>query len=453
MLLAFAAGAARAAEGIEWDDNRPEFKLFLEKKHYTRDTWAELAPADQNDALKTVEKAALQRQKDVEALYAQAAAGKWDAPQAKYFTDRYSGAELAAVQVWIGAEQGHELAHKVAAVREAISKAAAEGIDEAEAVRLQPYLQPKTISDLRSAKFVGEQMKRKALEGPKSAAPSKSADSLGKLGPGLDEGKLGSMYDKYSSGAGTADLGASPAAMLKNGASRVPLSDNPNATAANTIMHTKPSGLDEAGKPKSTAWTSDAYGITVKTAYGDKAFRNPAEAEAYIKTLPPSTVTEVKLYGHGSPGMQTVGPATYDAGSTTELLKGKMVNNGVVNFVGCNTASIGDSTLNPAVGLSMVARRLLYFSVPYWSDRMDGIPAAQAKQQWEKEWNADLARDTSIGLASNNNVIVCGYRTFGLVPGRLPVLTRVLGTQEDTDPTVILGKKVCYRNGKEVPEP
>ncbi|MBI5744721.1 MAG: hypothetical protein HY952_09245 [Elusimicrobia bacterium] len=447
MLLAFAAGAARAAEGIEWDDNRPEFKLFLEKKHYTRDTWAELAPADQNDALKTVEKTALQRQKDVEALYAQAAAGKWDAPQAKYFTDRYDGAELKAVYIWIGGTEGHALMNKVSAVREAISKAAA-GIDEAEAVRLQPYLQPKTISDLRSAKFVAEQMKQKAAAKPKPTV-SQSGDKLGKLGPKLDEAKLGGLYDNSKGGKGGADSGAVAADLsgLKNG--KVPLSTTQNATAAKTIKAAAPAAID-TGDKKSKAWTSDAYGITIETPQGKQSFRDSKAAEAAIKAMPPGSINKITLYGHGSPGMQTVGPATYEAEDTALLLKGKMAKNGVVQFSGCNTSSIGDSTLNPAVGLSMVARRLLYFSLPYFQDRADGIPAAQAKQQWDKGWNADLARDTSAGI---KGAIVCGYRTFGLVPGRLPGLTKLMGNQEATEPGVVAGKKACYQDGKEVPVP
>jgi len=98
----------------------------------------------------------------------------------------------------------------------------------------------------------------------------------------------------------------------------------------------------------------------------------------------------------------------------------------------------------------MAARRLLYFSLPYFQDRMDGVPAAQAREQWENTWNADLSRDTSLQM---RGTVVCGYRTFGLVPGRLPGLTRLMGNQEATTPGYVAGKKVCYRDGREVPEP
>ena len=132
------------------------------------------------------------------------------------------------------------------------------------------------------------------------------------------------------------------------------------------------------------------------------------------------------------------------------LVTGKMAKDGVVQFSGCNTSSIGGSTINPLVGLSMAARRLLYFSLPYFQDRADGVPAAEASKQWEKTWNADLARDTSVGL---KGTIVCGYRTFGLVPGRLPGVTKLLGNQEATTPGYVAGKKGCYKDGNEVPAP
>jgi hypothetical protein len=137
-----------------------------------------------------------------------------------------------------------------------------------------------------------------------------------------------------------------------------------------------------------------------------------------------------------------------DAETARDILKGKMARGGVVQFAGCNTSSIGGTTLNPAVGLSMVARRLMYFSIPYFQDRLNGMPADQAKQQWEKGWNADLARDTSLNL---RGAVVCGYRTFGLVPGRLPGVTAIAGNQEATTPGYIAGKKACFQDGKEVP--
>lgn len=130
------------------------------------------------------------------------------------------------------------------------------------------------------------------------------------------------------------------------------------------------------------------------------------------------------------------------------MLKDKMARGGVVQFSGCNTSSVGSSTLNPAVGFSILARRLLYFSLPYFQDRIHGTPSDEARQLWNRTWNADLARDTSLNL---RGTVVCGYRTFGLMPGRLPVVTHIIGNQEATTPGYIAGKKACYQDGREVP--
>lgn len=446
-LAALAAGAAAAAEAVPWGaaQYQVQFKYFVEYGTYGREDWEALPAAERDQALQEAGEPGERRLAEVAGYY-EAVMRPWDDAAMREFCSGATADDIKRVKIWMGALKGTFFENKLALVRRLLNKAQAEGLEAADEAALRPHLQPQVIEHLRSKKFAAE-MARRAAEKPRPSL-SQSSDRLGKLGPDLDGGKLSGMYDNARAGSGNTAL-AGGAATLAAGASMAPAAAM-RTTNATTLGHTAPAALAEQ---KSSAWTSDAYGITVKTVYGDKPFRNPEEAEAYIRTLPPSTIKEIKLYGHGSPGLQTVGPASYDSGSTVTLLKGKMANGGLVQFVGCNTASIGDSTLNPATGLSMAARRLLYFSVPYWGDRLDGVPADQAKQQWEKEWNADLARDTSIGLAANNNVIVCGYRTFGLVPGRLPVLTRVLGTQEDTDPTLVIGKKVCYQNGREVPAP
>jgi len=177
-------------------------------------------------------------------------------------------------------------------------------------------------------------------------------------------------------------------------------------------------------------------------------FRKGEEAVAAIRRMPDGSITRIIFYGHGYPGMQSVGSFDLDAADTGEILKGKMARGGVVQFSGCNTSSVGGSSLNPAVGLSILARRLLYFSLPYFQDRFGGTPADEARQQWNRTWNADLARDTSLNL---RGAVVCGYRTFGLVPGRLPGVTAVIGNQEATTPGYVAGKKACYQDGREVP--
>ncbi len=471
LLAAFAAGAAAAAaaEAVAWGEAeyQAQFKYFTETGSPDPSGWEAMPPAERESALREAEAPAESRLRAIAAYY-EAAMQKWDSAALRDYCSRTTPGDVKTVKIWMGALKGTLFENKLALARAMLNKAAAEGLTDADAAALQQHLQPQAIAELRSSRAAAEMMRRQAEAKPR-AALSQSSERLGKLGPDLDSGKLSGMYDNARAGQGGSyskkyEVPKAVVGSIAGGVSK-PLADMTKGavsgalgaplppaaartTAATTLGHNAPGAL---AAQKSSAWTSDAYGITVETPQGRQTYRDTKAAEAAIRRLPAGSITRVTLYGHGSPGMQTVGPdATYDSGSTADLFKGKMARNGVITFAGCNTASIGGSTLNPAVGLSMTARRLLYFSVPYWGDRLNGVPADQARQQWEKEWNADLSRDTSLGV---NGAIVCGYRTFGLVPGRLPGLTRLMGNQEATEPGYIAGKKVCYQNGREVPAP
>lgn len=210
-------------------------------------------------------------------------------------------------------------------------------------------------------------------------------------------------------------------------------------------MADEPPTLKARESTESDAWLSDAYGFTIVAGGRTQAFRTREMMEKHIASLPADSITAITFYGHGMPGMQTVGDANYEAGSTSNLLKGKMAKDSVVNFTGCNTASIGGATLNPAAGISMLTRRLMYFSVPYLMDRTEAN-----KEFLEREWDADLARDTSLRM---RDIVICGYRTFGLAWDRMPGVTKLMGTQKATTPGHVSGTKVCYRNGVEVEAP
>ncbi|GEM_PF-3331584 len=197
--------------------------------------------------------------------------------------------------------------------------------------------------------------------------------------------------------------------------------------------------------------STGAHGVTihVRGSAEPLIFRKGADAAAAIRKLPDGSITYIQFYGHGAPGYQTVDPA-YGLGSEDagELLKGKMAPGATLQFSGCNTASIGTETrINPAFGLSSITRRILYFSIPYFQDRFDGRSAEEAREFWEDAWNKDLAQDTSLELRGTR---VCGYRTFGLVPERLPGVSHLLGREEATSPGYVAGVRACYINGVEV---
>lgn len=193
---------------------------------------------------------------------------------------------------------------------------------------------------------------------------------------------------------------------------------------------------------------SDAYGVTVRTGSRDRAFRKVSDAEAFLRTLPGGSVEKLTYYGHGAPGMMSIGAATVDAGSAVQSAKGKVRAGGMVDYIGCNTASVGTETrINPAYGLSTLTRRILYFSVPYLSDKASGGGGPAMKEEMEQMWDEDLARQTSVRL---KGVYVCGYRTFGLVGDRLPVVGTLMGRREATSSSAVAGVKACYLDGREV---
>ena len=472
-ILALAGGPAFAQEAVEWKrpDFRPEFALFTESEAYTRETWTALPPLEQARILGEARQPAGERLAAM-TVYYEAAMKPWNTPELNGYAAGVKDTDTAAVKLWLGQAKAEAFKKKLSVTRAMLKKAAATGLDAEDRTALEPYLTPEAITDLGALRAAASLQRQAAVnadpagkETPKGAVNATLQGVTGQLGNSVS-GNLAKAFDgSTASGdvtpvqaAGRSDLprGTANAAVTAQtgaanksaGAAPAPRVSTP--PAVKSTIPAPPPGTP--AQKQSTAWTSDAYGITVQVAGRPEplTFRKARDAEAAIRQLPDGSISRITLYGHGSPGMQTVGDDAYDPDSAAAMLRGKMARGGVVQFSGCNTASIGGASVNPAVGISMAARRLLYFSLPYFQDRMDGVPAAQAREQWEKTWNADLSRDTSLQM---RGTVVCGYRTFGLVPGRLPGLTRLLGNQEATTPGYVAGKKVCYRDGREVPEP
>jgi len=460
LALALAGGYAFALEPVPWNhkDYASEFKYFQEGAAFTADTWALVLPEEQEKALVEAKEPALERQEAIKAYYA-AAMAKWNSPTLRDYTSKTKETDIKAVHLWLGKEKAAAFSRKLALTHSMLKKAKREGLGDEDALALEPHLKPEAIADLRSLKAADEALKKQASPEALKGPDSKSTAALDKFA-GPDPSKLGAdsfakLYDNMSaSGAEPVVAGRGQyAGGTAKAAAAAQLTAPPAKKPAFAMPEVKSAPVDRAAaaqQNKSTALTSDAYGVTVYTRGGQQplTFRKGEEAVAAIRRLPDGSITRVVFYGHGGPGLQSVGPFDVDAESARDILKGKMAPGGVVQFAGCNTSSIGGATLNPAVGLSMVARRLMYFSIPYFQDRLNGTPADQAKQQWEKGWNADLARDASRNLPE---AVVCGYRTFGLVPGRLPGVTALAGNQEATTPGYIAGKKACFQNGREVP--
>ena len=459
-LLTAVPGLVMAQEAVPWDAQAygAEFKYFQEQRTQDRKSWAAVPPEEQKQELETVKTPALERRDQMVAYY-NGAMEKWDTEQLNGYLDAAKDEDLKAVSLWLGQERGEALARKLSTLRALTEKAGQRGLDDTDLAALVPYLKSDAIEGMKTSRSAAESVKNPDAAGQEKTGlePSRSGKKLNEFAgtepSKLTAGKFSKLYD----GSAAAGSSEEPSSGVRLSAQKHSAAAGPAELPPQRSLKTAgiPSPSGQPGAPsenKSAALTSDAYGITIHVSGKDSplTFRKGTEAEAAIRQLSDGSITKVIFYGHGGPGLQTVGPASYDANDTAALLKGKMAKGGEVQFSGCNTSSIGGSTLNPLVGLSMAARRLLYFSLPYFQDRHDGVPAAEASRQWEKTWNADLARDTSLGV---KGAIVCGYRTFGLVPGRLPGVTRLMGNQEATTPGYVAGKKGCYQDGKEVPAP
>lgn len=210
------------------------------------------------------------------------------------------------------------------------------------------------------------------------------------------------------------------------------------------VVPAKPMSAWERVKDSVKNPMSDAYGFTFEGPEPQPvSFRDHVPALAYVKKAKPGAFTKVTLYGHGAPGMMTVGPWSGDADEIAHRFKGKMARGSTLDIKGCNTSSIGGASVNPGRGISGLTRRVLYFSIPYLSEGRD----PGMRETLENEWDSDLARDTSRGLPG---VKVCGLRTFGLVGDRVPLVGSLMGRREATNSDAILGTKACFVDGKEV---
>jgi len=242
---------------------------------------------------------------------------------------------------------------------------------------------------------------------------------------------------------------ASPAAATKTegGTSSTPAGEaDEKAPVPNDgrVVPAEPMSAWERVKDSVKHPMSDAYGFTFEgTEAQPVSFRDHAPALAYVKKAKAGAFTKVTLYGHGAPGMMTVGSWSGDADEIASRFKGKMARGSTLEIKGCNTSSVGGASVNPGRGLSSLTRRVLYFSIPYLMEGRD----EKMREMLEDMWDSDLARDASRGLPG---VKVCGLRTFGLVGDRIPVVGALLGRREATDSNAILGSKACFIDGREI---
>lgn len=460
-LLTAVSGLAAVQDAVQWNTSEysDQFKYFREQQSPDRESWDALTPERQNQELENIKADSIKRHEQVVKYY-DTAMEKWNISQMRDRLEAVKDQDIWAVHLWLGREQGSALERKISTLRSLTLKAERQGLDDKDLSALEPYLKPDALAGLKAYRLAADSVQKSGKAGKDKTGPerSRSGQELGKFA-GTDPSRLSAdkfseFYDASASGKKFEE----PYSGVKISAKKTAADAAPAEIQARKSLKTAPIPIltgptlpvvSHGASNKNL--TSDAYGITVHLSGRDSplTFRKGDEADAAIRRLPDGSVTKIIFYGHSGPGLQGVDPQyAINSQGAAQLLKGKMSPGGVVQFTGCNTASIGGSTLNPAVGVSMVVRRLLYYSPQYFADRIKGVPAAQADQDAEKQWNLDLARDTSNNL---RGAVVCGYRTFALPLGRLPILTTLLGNQEAVTPGYVAGKKACYRDGQEVP--
>ncbi len=221
----------------------------------------------------------------------------------------------------------------------------------------------------------------------------------------------------------------------------LPASAAPPVVAALTSAPAERNAL--AGLPATPATglsrlLPDGYGVTIRfRGRPEVAYRDYADAERAIAAAPPKSITSVILYGHGAPGMLSVGAATLDADQVGRLLAGKLAPNARVTLYGCNTASVGDEGLSRNLaessffGLSSLTRRITYFSIP--------VMMGADRATMEALWNEDMARDLSLALPG---AYVVGFRTYAFPADRLKP-----GSRNATPSRHVLARSATYTSG------
>lgn len=216
---------------------------------------------------------------------------------------------------------------------------------------------------------------------------------------------------------------------------------------ATTGAEEKPSIWRRIGDLFTTSPLANAYGITVRVGGDAFSFRDPVDAVNYIQSVQGPVIEEVTLYGHGAPGLIILGEEYLGPGDTISMLQGRLAPGAKVHLVGCNTASIGEASLNPLRGLSSLVRRAGYYTWPLIREvLLEGKDPDQSRRDNADYWDQDLAREVSAGLPGAQ---ICGFRTFGLVPSRIPFVSTLMGTRESATPGAVGGSKACYTNGVE----
>ena len=279
--LFFTLNSYAGEEKIPWGDSgyANEFKYLREKTPEIQKVWDEHEGGEQETALTEVRDAADERLEQVQERY-KVMAAKWDLAALKANWDTITPADPKAFRIWLGEEQADWFRGKVSAIRDAVDKAQTKGLEDADALALQPYVQQDVINALKQNKISKNISHKNGDTGAqiKNTQSAAGLDGLAAKKPGgEDQRDLAKFYDGSASAGGPDALaGASPAAAI--GGTKMP-APGERGTAASTIKHSAPAGLEggegssvpaKAVKKGAGRALTDAEITTARSMYGDK---------------------------------------------------------------------------------------------------------------------------------------------------------------------------------------
>lgn len=172
-----------------------------------------------------------------------------------------------------------------------------------------------------------------------------------------------------------------------------------------------------------------AFGITgAYTTESRKIAEFAAPYAERVKTvagLPDRSIRIIRIYAHGAPGL--IGDDDVDA--LVKMLAGKMASDSQIHLLGCSTAGPDAHAWNPIGGIGLYLRMAMYH----------GLPRFMGEDDIAEKWTDNLARDLSRRIA---NVYVLGLSGISFP------LSRVAGPLEGYEPSLLMGDRFVYRNGK-----
>ena len=371
LILSLSDSIALAQDLVPWEAQAYtiQFKHFQEQKLHSKESWIKLNPYEQNENLENITEAAVTRHAELKHYYDEAMK-KWNFNQLQTYMKTDKDKNIKTVSFWLGKEKGKKLSLKILTLESIMQKAASQTLDKNDINTLNLYLKPEAIKCVEmpelptcrnSFKSFGISSKNSEKKETDNTSVLKQLDLKSPIENPENMGmeNLAEFYDGAASASGEIEISADASQentkqentnLQEESISFTKISKSAAPKNIPPKLNIKSTGSQEKEDAPFRVF-SDAYGITIDLIDGQQSlsFRDGDVASAAIRKLPNGSITNITFYGHGGPGSQSVGNYFLDSDTTASLLKSKTAPGSTVQFSGCNTASIGEMTLNPLV--------------------------------------------------------------------------------------------------------